>query len=61
MFDYVFEISFEVHSQDVATWKNVITTHGWLGYVFVFEYVPTTYNTMWHKIIIILWSLNYHI
>lgn len=42
MFDYVFEISFDVHSQDVATWKNVITTHGWLRYVFMFKYLPTT-------------------
>jgi hypothetical protein len=41
MFDYVFEISFSAHSQDVTTWKNVITTHGWLGYVFVFKSLLT--------------------
>jgi hypothetical protein len=42
MFDYLFEISFDVHGQDVATSNNVIITHGWLGYVFVFKYMPTT-------------------
>ncbi len=42
MFDYVFEISFDVHSQDVATWKNVITTHGWLRYVFMIKYLLAT-------------------
>jgi hypothetical protein len=35
MFDYVFEISFEVYGEHVSTWTNVVTTYGRLGYMHI--------------------------
>jgi hypothetical protein len=46
MFDYFFELNFDVNAQDTATWFNVVTTRGWLGYIHMSQFRETTSNKM---------------